>query len=147
MSIAEGEKIKVGELEVNFLVSGESTGGHADVFEMTVPARAKVPVPHHHVEVDEVVIGLEGVLTYRVGDTVRELKPGDRVFSPKGVEHYFENRGDVPARVLNILTPGKFGAQYFKDVAAVLSAGGPPDLAKLKAVMIGYGLVPSPPPR
>jgi len=33
------------------------------------------------------------------------------------------------------------GAQYFRDVAAVLNAGGPPDKAALVAVMKNYGLV------
>jgi len=33
------------------------------------------------------------------------------------------------------------GAQYFKDVAAVVNAGGPPDKATLVTVMSKYGLV------
>jgi hypothetical protein len=36
------------------------------------------------------------------------------------------------------------GAQYFRDVAAVVSAGGPPDRAKLLQVMARYGLQPAP---
>ena len=37
---------------------------------------------------------------------------------------------------------GTFEAQYFRDVAAVVNAGGPPDKATLVAVMTRYGLVP-----
>ena len=32
-------------------------------------------------------------------------------------------------------------AGYFEDIAAVVNAGGPPDMAKVKAVMDKYGLV------
>ena len=35
------------------------------------------------------------------------------------------------------------GPQYFKDVGAVVNAGGPPDKAALLAVMSRYGLVPA----
>jgi hypothetical protein len=34
------------------------------------------------------------------------------------------------------------GPEYFREVAAVLAAGGPPDLTKLKTVMNKYGLEP-----
>ncbi len=140
-----GERVQIGQLELTFIVSGEECGGHVDVFEMMVPPGARVPIPHFHTEIDEVVVGLEGVLTYRVGDTTHEVRPGDRVFSPRGVEHHFQNLHDTPARALNILTPGKTGIGYFRDVAAVINAGGPPDMAKLAGVMKHYGLVPSPP--
>jgi hypothetical protein len=48
-----------------------------------------------------------------------------------------------------ILTPD-IGEQYFHDVGAIINAGGPPDKAKLLAVMSRYGLVaaaPAQPPR
>jgi hypothetical protein len=32
-------------------------------------------------------------------------------------------------------------ACYFREVAAILNAGGPPDFAKVRAVMEKYGLV------
>jgi hypothetical protein len=33
------------------------------------------------------------------------------------------------------------GKRYFEDIAAVVNAGGTPDMAKVKAVMDKYGLV------
>ncbi|MGH9867025.1 MAG: hypothetical protein ACREAA_02525 [Candidatus Polarisedimenticolia bacterium] len=36
-------------------------------------------------------------------------------------------------------------AQYFREVGAVVNAGGPPDRAKLLAVMSRFRLVPAPP--
>ena len=44
-----------------------------------------------------------------------------------------------------VLSPD-IGAQYFRDVAAVLGAGGPPNKVKLVEVMERYGLqLPKPP--
>jgi hypothetical protein len=40
-----------------------------------------------------------------------------------------------------MLTPDT-GAQFFREVGALAAAGGPPDRAKLMAVMTRYGLVP-----
>jgi uncharacterized cupin superfamily protein len=97
-------------------------------------------------DVDEVIIGLEGVMTYVVGETLYSVRPGDRVLSPRGITHYFENRGDVLARTLIVATPARMGPEYFRDVAAVARAGGPPDLEKIFGVMRQYGLEPDPLP-
>jgi hypothetical protein len=53
-------------------------------------------------------------------------------------------RPDSVARALIVLSPD-IGAQYFKDVAALVNAGGPPDKAALVAVMSRYGLLPPAP--
>jgi hypothetical protein len=55
--------------------------------------------------------------------------------------HRFDNFGVGDARALVTLTPAIAGKRYFEDVAAVVNAGGPPDMAKLKAVMEKYGLI------
>jgi hypothetical protein len=49
----------------------------------------------------------------------------------------------LPARkrALVTLTPAVAGKKYFEDIAAVVNAGGPPDMAKVKAVMEKYGLI------
>jgi hypothetical protein len=64
--------------------------------------------------------------------------------TPRGVVHAFSNPFDSPARALIIMSPD-VGAQYFKDVAAVVNAGGPPDKAALVGVMSRYGLAPAAP--
>ena len=87
---------------------------------------------------------LEGVLRYSVGQETRDLKPGDWMSTPRGSVHHFSNPGSETARVLIMLTPD-IGEQYFRDVGAVLGAGGPPDRAKLLEVMGRYGLVPAVP--
>ena len=137
------QTIKVGQLEIRYLVDGAHTGG-LGVFELTVPAGANVPPPHSHSHNEECVYVLEGVLRYSVDDLTRDLAPGEWMSTPCGAVHAFSNPGAGPARALVMMTPD-MGAQYFVDVAAVAAAGGPPDRAKLMQVMNRYGLVPAAP--
>jgi hypothetical protein len=65
---------------------------------------------------------------------------GDHSFSPRGSIHHFSNPGDVSARVLIVFSPANIGPDYFREVAAVVSAGGPPDMEKMKSVMQRHGI-------
>jgi quercetin dioxygenase-like cupin family protein len=114
------------------------------VFEMTVPVGARVPPPHSHRDNEEMVYVLEGVLRYMVDDETRDLKPGERMYTPRGSVHGFSNPHDKPARALIILTPD-IGARYFREVADVANAPSGPNPAKLVEVMTRYGLVLAPP--
>jgi quercetin dioxygenase-like cupin family protein len=146
MAHSEAELIKVGQLELRFIFSGAETDNALTMFEMTVPPGARVPGSHFHVEVDEAVLGMEGELTYTIEGVKHQIRPGDRIFAPRGKVHHFVNDGAVPAKVLSVLTPGSIGPAYFRDIAAVVSAGGPPDPAKIKDVMARHGLVAAPMP-
>jgi hypothetical protein len=64
--------------------------------------------------------------------------------TPKGTVHAFSNPFCSFARALIIQSPD-IGAQYFKDVAAVVNSGGPPDRIALMAVTSRHGLVPAAP--
>jgi uncharacterized cupin superfamily protein len=141
--MSQHEPIVVGELKINYLVDGTASGGMG-VFELTVPPESNVPPPHSHSKNDECVYVLEGILRYSVDSVTRDLRPGDWMYSPKGSVHHFSNPSGVATRVLSILSPD-IGAQYFRDVGAVINAGAQPDRARLLAVMSGYGLVPAAP--
>ncbi|HEU4719479.1 MAG TPA: hypothetical protein VFU15_16665 [Bacteroidia bacterium] len=56
--------------------------------------------------------------------------------------HAFANKTDETIEFLCVANPGVFGPDFFKDVAEVINAGGPPDMAKLKQAMLHHGLVP-----
>ena len=137
------QAIKVGQMEIRYLVDGAQSGG-LGLFEMKVPAGARVPPPHSHTDNEECVYVLEGVLRYTVDDETRDLKPGEWMSTPPGSVHQFSNPGSDTSRALVMMTPD-IGAQFFVDVAAVASAGGPPDRTKLMEVMTRYGLVPAAP--
>ena len=55
--------------------------------------------------------------------------------------HHFVNSGAEASRTLAMLTPASIGPAYFRDVAALLTAGGPPDPARLADVMRRHGLI------
>ena len=137
------EVLKLGLLEVKYLIDGAAEGG-LGVFELTVPAGSNVPPPHSHSHNEECVYVLEGTLRYSVDDATRDLRPGEWMHTPKGSVHAFSHPHPEKARALIIMTPD-VGAQYFRDVAGVVNAGGPPDRARLLSVMTRYGLVPAPP--
>jgi quercetin dioxygenase-like cupin family protein len=134
--------IQLGAIAIDFLVDADDSGGSVTMFECTVPASAKVPMPHSHDGFEETIYGLEGVCTWTIDGDDREVGPGDSVCIARGRVHGFENRGSVDVKFLAIATPGVFGTAYFRDVADVLTAGGPPDLAAIAAVMRRHGLTP-----
>lgn len=138
-----GRIVHIGQLEIRYLVDGSEQGG-LGLFEMSVPSGAHVPPPHSHCDNEECVYVLDGVLRYSVDEQTRDLRPGEWMSTPRGIVHHFSNPGSATARALVMMTPD-IGAQYFRDVAAVVSAGGPPDRARLLEVMTRYGLVPAAP--
>ncbi len=141
--MTQPEPIRIGQLEVSYLIDGAGQGGMG-VFELTIPPGSNVPPPHSHSYNEECIYALGGVLRYSVNDVMRDLSPGDWMHTPRGAVHAFSNPHEETARALIVLTPD-IGAQYFRDVAAVINAPGPPDRTQLLAVMARYGLVPAPP--
>jgi len=138
--------VKIGQLEIRYLVDGTVSGAGVGMFELTVPPGARVPPPHSHTDNEEIAYVLEGRLRYSVDGEVRDLGPGERMYTPRGAVHGFSNPHDRPARALIVLTPD-IGAQYFRDVAAVAGAPGGPNPANIAEVMTRYGLVLAPPPK
>jgi quercetin dioxygenase-like cupin family protein len=133
------DEIKVGQLGIRYILDGSNTAT-LGMFELTVPAGSNVPPPHSHSNNEECLYVLAGTLRYTVGPETRDLTPGQSMSTPKGVVHAFSNPFTETARALVVQSPD-IGAQYFRDVAVVLNAGGPPDKAALVSVMSRYGLV------
>ena len=136
------ETIKVGQVIIDFLLEAADTNGSAAMFEFTVPAGAKVPVPHYHESYDETIYGLVGVVTFTVEDKPIDIAPGETCFIPRGAVHGFDNLKQEDAKALAVITPALLGPIFFKEVAAIVNAGGPPDIEKLKMVMAKHGLIP-----
>jgi len=142
MSSVVADVIRVGPIQVRYRLEAGQTAGSSTMFEFLVPAQAHVPVAHSHDAFDETVYGLEGVLTWTLDGETRPVGRGDVLFIPRGHVHRFENLGADDARMLSVITPGLLGPDYFRDVAAILQAGGPPDLKKIGEVMRRHGLRP-----
>jgi quercetin dioxygenase-like cupin family protein len=141
------EAIELGGITVQFLVESGDSNGSATVFRCELPAAAQVPVPHSHDGFEETVYGLSGVTTWTVDGVPMQVGPGDALCIPRGAVHGFEVSGDEDASVLFVASPGLFGPDYFREIAAVVkaAAGGPPDKDELMAVMKRHGLTPAVP--
>ena len=136
------ETIKAGQILIDFLLEAADTNGSAAMFEFTVPVGARVPIPHYHEHYDETIYGLEGTITFTVDGEAIDIQPGETCFIPRGAVHGFDNLKQVDAKALAVITPALLGSIFFKEVAEIVNAGGPPDLQKLRLVMTKHGLVP-----
>jgi quercetin dioxygenase-like cupin family protein len=138
------ETIRFKDLELRFLQTKEETGDSLDLFEMTFEPNARMPIAHYHDSWDETVYGLTGVTTWRIDGNDIRVEPGRSVFIRRGVVHGFRNDTQASAVCLCILSPGRLGTAYFREMAAFLSQD-TPDPTKLKETMLRYGLIPVPP--
>lgn len=144
MAASTREEIRIGELAIRFLLEGEQSDGSVAVFELDVPAGSKVAAAHSHDGFDETIYGLEGTLVWTIEGQAYEVGSGEALCIPRGAVHEFENTGDVDASALAIVTPGILGPDYFREIAGVIeaSAGGPPNVVEVAAVMRRHGLTP-----
>jgi quercetin dioxygenase-like cupin family protein len=137
----KSEIIQVGQIGIRFLLQAADTNGALAMFEFTVPVAARMPLPHKHERYDETIYGVEGVVTFTVEGKTVDIAPGESCFVPRGAVHGFNNLKQTNAKALAIITPALLGPEFFKEAAAIVNAGGPPDVEKLGAVMAKHGLV------
>jgi cupin superfamily acireductone dioxygenase involved in methionine salvage len=85
------------------------------------------PPLHVHREQDDTFFVLEGVLTVQSGDELIDLGPGDFATVPPGIAHTFDNirKDQPPVKVINLMTPGGFDAQ-FRDMSLLGEAARDP---------------------
>jgi hypothetical protein len=104
-----------------------------------------VPPPHSHDGFDETVYGVAGTCTFTIDGGTRAVGPGESLCIRRGQVHQFVNAGRVDAKFLSVATPGILGPDYFLEIRDVLtaSAGGPPDVGAILAVMQRHGLTPA----
>ena len=143
------ETIQVGPIGIRFLLTGDDSNGSMSVFEFTVPAGHKLPAPAHKNDAyEEMLYGLEGVLTWTVDGTPIEVGPGQALCIPRGAAHRFDNFGAKHVKQLVVLSPAVMGPAYFREAAEVIgaAAGGPPDRAKMTEVLQRHGMTVAAPP-
>lgn len=133
----DGSAGSLGSIGVRFLIGGAESGGGFALVEHPLPPRALAAPLHRHSREDEYSFVLEGRLGALLGDEIVYGEPGDLVCKPRGQWHTFWNAGDVPARILEIISPAGF-EQFFEELTALEAAGAavPRDIVALAA---GYG--------
>ena len=143
------ETIKIGPLGIRFLLTGEDSNGNASVFEVRVPVGQKLPAPaHKNNAYEEILYGVEGVLTWTVDGTPIAVGPGQALCIPRGAAHRFDNLSGVAVKQLCVITPAIMGPAYFREAAAVIgaAAGGAPDKDKMLEVFRRHGMTLAAPP-
>jgi mannose-6-phosphate isomerase-like protein (cupin superfamily) len=119
------------------------------VFEVLVPAGEKLAAPAHKNDAyEEVLYGIEGVLTWTVDGTPIAVGPGQALCIPRGAVHRFDNFGSTDVKQLAVISPATMGPAYFREAAEVIgaAAGGPLDRAKMVEVFRRHGMTMAAPP-
>jgi mannose-6-phosphate isomerase-like protein (cupin superfamily) len=133
----EGRVGELGTIGVAFKLWGHETSGALAVVEHPFPVGALVP-PHLHTREDEYSIVTEGEIGFRSGDREVVLGPGGYITKPRGELHAMWNAGNVPARMIEIISPAGF--EHFFREAVELVAAGPPNPEQGAALAERYGL-------
>jgi mannose-6-phosphate isomerase-like protein (cupin superfamily) len=102
-----GRSYPMGRISAVFKADGDESANRYSISEWWLEAKTKGPGAHSHEE-DDVFYVLAGTMSILIGDSWIDAEAGSFILVPGGMTHDFENRGEQPAGVLNISTPGGF---------------------------------------
>ena len=123
-----------GGSQLSLRVTGTQSAGLVTVLECVVHEGG--PPLHVHDGEDEVVVILEGTMTYQVGEERGELAAGGLLWFPRAVPHAVANLSGSPVRFLTVVTPA--GVEDFfraqRDYLEGLEPDTSPDPVALAAV-------------
>ena len=97
-----------GVMHDRFMISSEDFGGGFALVEHLLAPRVRAAPLHRHTREDEYSYVLEGRVGALLGEEEVFGEVGDPIFKPRGQWHTFWTAGDVPARILEIISPGGF---------------------------------------
>jgi mannose-6-phosphate isomerase-like protein (cupin superfamily) len=122
-----------------FRATGESTGGAYVEVEATYPPHSPKPPLHLHPGQDEHFTVVAGRLHAVVGDTERDVDPGEVIEVPRGTSHQMWGDVDEPTVVVWRTTPALRTDQMFCDLwQAAADNGFEPDVLAAYQVVVGY---------
>lgn len=138
---ADGEQLRIGSWQLTVLMSAAATNG-AYLMVETVVAPRLLSLPHEHADEDQVIYVLEGTMGFRTGEEEFVAGPGAAVLRPRRIPHALWNPTDIPARMLEITSPGTI-EPYFREADA-LTRSGAADPQALRRLGERYGQIPVP---
>jgi len=136
-----GERIDLGPTRLRILEDGGTTAHRLGIAEITLAPGTAGPPQHRHAQHDEGFYVVSGTVHFTVGTTVHEAPAGTLVMVPPGAPHTFANHGEVPAVMVNTFTPDLY-VRYFRDLRAMVEAGGAPTPEATVRVMRRYATEP-----
>jgi quercetin dioxygenase-like cupin family protein len=132
----DGERVLLGGLDIVFKITSGQTGGALAICEMAVEPGRLIPAHLHDTE-DEFTYVIDGRIGVLIGEEEFTADAGSWVSKPRGIPHTFWNPGPTHARTIEIITPAGF-ERFFRELSAIFSADGPPDVERLTARAANY---------
>ena len=132
----EGDRIWDGPIDTTVKVAASLTGDALSINEFSVAPGFMVP-PHTHRDTDEWSYVLFGEIGARIGDDEFTAAPGAWILKPRGLMHTFWNAGPEPARIIELLTPGRF-ERFFRQMSDLAASDELSD-ERLEALATDYG--------
>lgn len=129
-----GEKIIV-------QTSGAETNGELLVFDLFLPPGKQVPSRHAHPHMEETFTILQGVMLFKLGRKTILAHPGDTVTVPRGVAHWFGNRGAEEAVARVTARPALRMEEMFEATAAMQVGDAHSLLARIRQLPALAGVV------
>lgn len=102
-------------LPTELWVHGKDTGSRFSVVIHTIPPKTLAAPPHRHCNEDEYSYILEGEMGAMLGDHFVSAGPGNLVFKPRNQIHTFWNAGDVPCRLIEIISASGFEDFFLRN--------------------------------
>ena len=143
VAVRSGRTIRVMGNRVTYKAVAEQTGGAYSLFEFVVEPGPGVP-PHSGRYEDESFWILEGAFRLRLDDETLELGPGGYAYVPRGAVHALANVGDVPGRLLVLVTPGGIRERYLDEMGNPRGVRGvptsPAEVERAEMIAAKYGI-------
>ena len=112
----DGKAGFLGSIGVRFMIDGADADERFSLVEHPMSPRALAAPLHRHTREDEYSYVIEGRLGALLGDDVVYAEAGDLVHKPRNQWHTFWNAGDVPSRILEIISPAGF-EDFFEELS------------------------------
>lgn len=125
-----------GVMHDRFMLRSDDSGGRFALVEHLIPPGVLAAPLHRHSREDEYSYVLEGRVGAVFGGEEVYANAGEFVFKPRGEWHTFWNAGDVPLRILEIISPGGF-EKAFLELDAL---GDALTLERLAEIAAQYGV-------
>lgn len=115
----EGDYVAIPGFGATFKLSGKNNNGEVSIVEHPFEV-GFISAAHRHSREDEHSFVLAGEIGFRSDDSEVVLGPGGYITKPRGQMHAMWNAGNVPGRIVEIITPGGF-ENYFRELGELLS--------------------------